>query len=215
MRAGQRLVSRIDNKEVMLFPLTSMYISQGEGGSYSHAGTYNIDFLGWNNGRVYNAPIYAPCSCKCVAIIGGTDNGRVFESLEPVHIATLNDSTSIVTFMFFHDNNPIANVGDVFNQGDLIAHTGTAGNVTGDHTHFNTAIGSYAGYEYVPPDLNFQLKNSSHIYDTCYVNDTTLVETGGYNWKTFEGGYIPIINKRKKFNFMLFGYYSKFKRRRL
>jgi hypothetical protein len=34
-----------------------------------------------------------------------------------------------VTFMWFHDNNPIASVGDTFTQGDLIGHTGTAGNV--------------------------------------------------------------------------------------
>lgn len=215
MRAGQRLVSRIDNKEVMLFPLSSIYISQGEGGSYSHSGTYNIDFLGYDNGRVYNAPIYAPCTCKCVAIIGETDNGRVFESINPVHIASSPDRTSIVTFLIFHDNNPIANVGDVFTQGDIIAHTGTAGNVTGDHMHFNTAYGSYAGYEYVPPDLNFQLKNSSHIYDTCYTNDTDIVEGLDYNWKIYQDGYIPTIFKKKKFNFMLFGFYARFKRRRL
>ena len=197
MQAGQRLRSSVDNKEVMLFPLTSIYVSQGEGGSYSHSGTLSIDFLGWSNGtREYIAPIYAPCTCKCVAIIPGSDNGRVFESIDTVHIAGIIDRTSIVTFLIYHDNNPIANVGDRFNQGDLIGHTGTAGNVSGDHMHLNTAYGTYSGLESVPPEGKTQLVNSSHIYDTCYINDTTVVEGYNYKWKNYNGGFIPIIPKK-------------------
>lgn len=213
MRAGQRLIDSNDNKEVMLFPLTSIYVSQGEGGSYSHNGTLSIDFLGWSNGvREYNAPIYAPCSCKCVAIIPGADNGRVFESVDNVHIPGLNITTK-VTFLIYHDNYPIARVGDRFNQGDLIGHTGTAGNVTGDHIHLNTALGTYLGLESVPPVGNTQLINSSHIYNTCYVNDTTIVDGYGYNWINYSGGFVPIIPKKSKFNFILFGYYAKLKKK--
>ena len=46
MRAGQRLVAQ-DGYEVALFPLPYLNMSQDEGGDYSHTGTYNIDFLGW------------------------------------------------------------------------------------------------------------------------------------------------------------------------
>lgn len=194
MRAGQRLIAN-DGKEVMLFPLEYIYISQGENGQYSHQGTLNIDFLGWGaNGRVLHAPIYAPCSCSCVAVITGIDNGRVFQSSTPVHTPR---GLEIVTFMFFHDNNPIASVGDTFTQGDLIGHTGTAGNVTGDHMHFNTANGIYAGGHRVPPANQWELINSEHIYDICYDNNTVIVEGLGYNWQSYNGE----VGSSKKKNF--------------
>ena len=193
MIAHQRMIAS-DGYEVMLFPLPYMYISQGENGSYSHQGTYNIDFLGWGaNGRIYQAPMYAPCSCKCVATIDVNNNGRIFQSLNKVHTP---NGLQYVTFMCFHDNNPIASVGDTFTQGDIFAHTGTAGNVTGDHTHFNCANGTYAGRENVPPQNHGQLKNSTHIYDICYINDTVIIYGLNYNWVTYNGN----INPKKKIN---------------
>ena len=162
MVAGPRMVGS-DGKEVMLFPLAYMYISQGEYETYSHAGILAIDFLGWNaDGRSLSCPMYASCSCECVAIIDVTNNGRVFQSLDRVHTPA---GLQYVTFMCFHDNNPIANVGDRFTQGDVFAHTGSAGYVSGDHTHFNTANGQYAGWENVPPDNNGELIHSNHVYD--------------------------------------------------
>lgn len=189
MKPFQRLVGD-DNIEVMLFPLTDIYVSQGENGSYSHQGILAIDFLGWNNGRrVYQAPMYAPCSCRCVATVSASNNGRIFQSLTPVHTP---NGLQYVTFMCFHDDNPIASVGSRFNQGDIFAHTGTAGNVTGDHTHFNTAYGIYAGWIQVPPANHGELKNSSHIYETCYVNDTVITShDGGYTWVEYQGGHDP------------------------
>lgn len=202
MTAGQKMVGT-DGKEVMLFPLPYMYISQGENESYSHAGILAIDFLGWDaNGRVYEAPMYAPCSCECVAIIDVNNNGRVFQSLDVVHTP---NGLQYVTFMCFHDNNPIASVGDTFTQGDIFAHTGTAGYVSGDHTHFNTADGTYAGWENVPPDNHGELINSSHIYDTCYVNDTVLVYDYNYNWQEYQGGIVPFsVIKKTHFPWVLY-----------
>lgn len=192
-----------DGKEVMLFPLPYMYISQGELESFSHAGILAIDFLGYDsNGRVYNAPMYAPCSCKCIGIIDLYNNGRIFQSLDQVHTP---NGLEYVTFMCFHDNNPIANVGDIFEQGDIFAHTGTAGGVTGDHTHFNTANGTYAGWENVPPDNNGELINSEHIYDICYVNDTVLVDDYNYNWETYQGGITPARFRKGNFPWVLYG----------
>lgn len=201
MTAGQKMVGN-DGKEVMLFPLPYMYISQGENESYSHAGILAIDFLGWDSsGRVYEAPMYAPCSCECVAIIDVNNNGRVFQSLDVVHTP---NGLEYVTFMCFHDNNPIASVGDRFAQGDIFAHTGTAGYVSGDHTHFNTANGQYAGWENVPPDNHGELINSSHIYDTCYVNDTVLVYDYNYNWQEYQGGVTPSEVKKTHFPWVLY-----------
>ena len=203
MVAGEKLVGR-DGKEVMLFPLPYMYITQGEGETYSHAGTFNIDFIGYgSNGVIYQAPYYAPCSCKCVRTFSSGDesNGRVYESLDRVHTP---NGLQYVSFLFFHDDNPTSVVGTVYSQGDLIGHTGTNGNVTGDHVHFNTADGKYAGYEHVPPDNQGQLVNSTHIYDICYVNDTVLVNDYNYNWQIYSGGVTPSDIRKGKFPWVLY-----------
>ena len=198
MVAGERLVAN-DGKEVMLFPLPYIYISQGENESFSHGGILAIDFLGWgSNGRVYQAPMYAPCSCKCVATIDDYNKGRIFQSLDAVHTP---NGLQYVTFMWFHDNDPIANVGDTFTQGDLIGHTGTQGNVTGDHTHMNMANGSFNPNNYWK---NGQLVNSDHIYDICYTNDTIIVNGYGYNWREYSGGVAPGENTKEKFPWVLY-----------
>ena len=198
MVAGERLVAN-DGKEVMLFPLPYIYISQGENESFSHSGILAIDFLGWDsNGRVYQAPMYAPCSCKCVATIDDYNKGRIFQSLDVVHTP---NGLQYVTFMWFHDNNPIANVGDTFTQGDLIGHTGTEGNVTGDHTHMNMANGSFNPNNYWK---NGQLVNSDHIYDICYTNDTIIVNGYGYNWIEYSGGLSPGEKTKGKFPWVLY-----------
>lgn len=199
MVAGQRLVAE-DGYEVMLFPMEYLYMSQDEGGDYSHLYTYSIDLLGWGaNGRVYHCPYYAPCSCKCVQASTGS---RVFQSLDKVHLP--DGSLSIVCFHCAHDNNPIASLNQEFTQGDLIGHTGTAGNVTGDHLHLNTCRGEYAGF-YDVGTGHYQLRNSTHVYNTCYVNDTIVKKGYGHNWRKYEGGITPTPDYSKhKFKWVLY-----------
>ena len=201
MVAGQRLVAD-DGYEVMLFPLPYMYMSQDEGGGYSHLHTYSIDFLGWGaNGRVYTCPYYAPCSCKCVQVSNSGGNSRCYTSLDKVHCP--DGTFDYITFNCVHDNNPISSLNQVFQQGDLIGHTGTAGNVTGDHLHFNVAKGTYQGF-YDVGTGHYQLRNSRHIYNICYVNDTTIRQGYGHNWRVFQGGITPTPDYRKyKFKWVL------------
>lgn len=178
----QRLIAS-DGYEVMLFPLEYMYMSQDEGGDYSHAGTLAMDFLGWNSlGRVFTCPYYAPCSCVCVASTESAN--RIWQSMNKVHLP--NGTLDYVSWVVAHDNNPPA-VGTTLVQGQLMGHTGTAGYVTGDHVHLNIAQGTYDGWEQVPPNNNWQLKHSIHIYDACYVNDTTIVQGYGHNWRDYTG----------------------------
>ena len=204
MRAGQRLVAS-DGYEVMLFPLEYMNASQEEGGGYSHAGTLQMDFLGWGpSGRVYQCPYYAPCSCTCVATTDSSTHNRVWQSNNMVHLA--NGTLGYVTFEVAHDDFPPYSVGASVTQGTLIGRTGTAGFVTGDHVHFQTARGQYAGWEQVPPNNNWQLVNEMHIYDACYVNETTILQGYGYNWRTYDGGVEPPteVTKWKKFPWVLY-----------
>ena len=107
MRAGQ--TKRYNGYEVMLFPLEYMNISQGEmmPSGWSHYNVYNIDFLGWNaNGRVYNCPIYAPCTMKVVAYWSTYDGGHqvFFESVDKVHLA--NGQLDYLTIYFAHAQTP-------------------------------------------------------------------------------------------------------------
>lgn len=198
MVAGERLIAN-DGYEVMLFPLPYMYITQGEFGTFSHAGILAIDFQGYGaNGVILNAPLYAPCSMQCIAIFDTYNNGRIFQSLNMVHTPS---GLKYINFIYFHDDNPIANVGDTFTQGDLFGHTGTAGHVTGDHVHFNFASGTYTGWQTVPPENKGQLINSAHIYNICYVNDTVLVEDYNYNWVRYTS---PIQIKKTKFPWVLY-----------
>ena len=210
MIANQRLIAS-DGYEVMLFPLEYLYMSQDEGGDFSHAGTLAMDFLGWNSlGRVLHCPYYAPVSCTCIASTESAN--RIWQSNSQVHLA--DGSLDYVTWVVAHDNNPPA-VGTSLVQGQLMGHTGTAGNVTGDHLHLNIAKGQYANWERVPPNNNWQLRNSMHIYDACFVNDTTIVQGYGHSWIDWTGPIPPTPSGKKKKGFPWAIYGRKFRERRL
>lgn len=200
MKAGEKLTS--EGKEVALFPLEYLYLTQEEGGDYSHVGTLAMDFSGWGaSGKVYNCPYYAPVSMKCVASTESAN--RIWESLDVVICPGFTD---YLTMVVAHDNNPPA-VGTVVYQGDVLGHTGTAGNVSGDHVHINTARGKYAGWQQVPPNQNWQLRNSTHVYDSFYTNDTVIVHPLSYNWRNFDGGVTPptpLSRHRKRFPWVLY-----------
>lgn len=199
MYPGQTLQT-IGGTEVMLFPLDEMYITQGEGGALSHM--LAMDFVGWNGVmQLNNYPYYAPCTCKCVAK-NLTQAWCVFESVNPVLCA--DGIIRYVCFVVMHDNNMPHNIGDIVNQGLYLGKTGTAGYVTGDHMHLNTAYGQYEGWT---TGYTFnELKNSSHIYETCFVNDTTMYVDYGYNWKTYTG---PVVQKNKNWKKFILGKHKK------
>ena len=191
--------------QVMLFPLPCIYISQGENGSYSHQGTLNIDFLGWDaNGRVYNMDYYAPCDCICESR-SNRAYYNCWSSLQQVYCA--DGVTRYVSWQNIHGNY-LFNVGDTLTQGMKMAETGSYGYATGDHLHFNVANGVYAGQEQVPPDNQWTLKNSMHIYDVCFINDTTIYHNvDNYPWVIYTGPEPPgpgISFKRKKFPWVLY-----------
>ena len=216
MRANQRLVAN-DGYEVCLFPLEYLYMTQNEGGNYTHSGTYNLDFAGWGaNGVVYRCPVYAPCTMKVISTsfsyYGG--NAVIFESTNRVHLA--NGSLDYVTIMFMHDNNPpYRNIGQVVQQGQLCYRTGTYGMVTGDHLH--SCIGQGKGGRFVQRYTgNWDLSNRIHYWDGVFVNDTRIIVGYNHPWKKWTGGHTPtpptptptptptMMYNKGKYNFVLF-----------
>ena len=193
MRAGQTMVAS-DGYEVALFPLEYMYISQGElmPSNYSHYNTYNMDFLGYDaDGRVLNCPLYAPFTMQIVALWDYSGSHTVtWESVNKVHFA--DGSLDYMTIEFTHDNNPpYHTIGDRVNQGQLCYHTGTFGQVTGDHVHICTGKGHYDGYTQRAGG-HYDLTNRHHLYDSLYKNDTVIVyDSHSYNWKEYSGGTTP------------------------
>lgn len=196
MRAGQTLVAQ-DGYEVALFPMPYMYISQGEmmpSTNWSHYNTYNMDFQGWDsNGRVLQAPLYAPFTMEVVALWDYNGSHTVtFESLNKVHFA--DGSLDYMTIEFTHANNPpYHTIGDRINQGQLCYYTGTYGNVTGDHVHMCAGKGHYNGYTQRIGG-HYDLTNRHHLYDSLYINDTTVeYDSHSYPWKVYSGPTPPPI----------------------
>lgn len=200
MIAGQRLVAN-DGYEVCLFPLSILYMTQDEGGDYSHQGTYNVDFVG----STAQAPLYAPVTMKVVgtSLSEAGGNNVKFESVNKVHLA--NGNLDYLTIEFSHDSNPpVTTIGQVVQQGDLCYHTGTYGYVTGDHVHTCAGEGHYSGIVSRPPYGWYDLANRIHYWDACYVNDTTIVQGYGHDWKTWtEPTPPPTVSKKHKFPFII------------
>lgn len=188
MKPFQKMVAD-DGLEVVLFPLEYLYMTQDEGGDFSHAGTYNLDFVGYNGTSVVKkCPYYAPCTLKCVAIWDANSNQRVYESVNKVHLA--DGTIDYLTIEFAHDDNPQFKIGDVVPQGNLIGHTGTTGNVTGDHVHTCCGKGKYQGFTRRSSGL-YDLTNRTHYWLATYVNDTPIIRGFGHPWQIFEGGSTP------------------------
>lgn len=195
MVAGQTSVGQ-NGYQNLLFPLAYLYVTQGEGGSYSHQGTYNIDFRGQNaNGRVLQCPYYAPCDLRLTARTGA---GYIWESINKVNY--VDGTTDYITLAVAHDDDRTKQIGLQVSQGDLLGHTGTYGEVTGDHVHMNVARGQGKRY-YTNPYGHSMLQDSIHIYNAMGVNNTVIVVSGGYVWKEFSGNY---IFKQHKFPWVLY-----------
>lgn len=202
MLAFQKMVAS-DGYEVALFPLEYLYMTQDENGDFSHANTYNIDLVGWGaNGRIYKCPFYAPCTLKCVdASFSTSNNARTYESINPVHLA--DGTIDYLTIYFLHDDNPPYKVGDIISQGEILGHTGTTGNVTGDHTHSCCGKGKFAGY--TNRGGNYDLTNRIHYWEAVYINDTVIVQGYNHPWIDYTGTINPTINKKEhKFKWVLY-----------
>lgn len=196
MLAGETLRAA-DGYEVALFPLTILRMTQDEGGDTSHEGTYNIDFTGTTT----NAPLYAPVTMKVVNTWLNYSGGNAvfFESVNPVHLA--NGVLDYLTIFFAHDPNPpYTNIGDVVGQGQICYHTGEYGIAYGDHVHSCCGQGRYQGTT-VRPTGHTDLTNRIHYWDAVYVNDTTIIQGYGHDWRVWSE---VVETKKSRFPWVLY-----------
>lgn len=202
MIAYERIVAS-DGYEVALFPLPYLYMTQDEGGDYSHVGTYNIDFIGYGaSGRIYEAPIYAPCTMKVVAVWMTYQAGNrvVFESVDKVHLA--NGQLDYLTISFAHDSNPpVRVIGQVVQMGEICYRTGQYGEVTGDHVHTCVGQGRYEGFT-TREGGHEDLTNRIHYWDGVYVNDTFIIQGYNHNWIEWSE---PTKREKSRFPWVLYG----------
>lgn len=171
--------------EQALFVMDCLNISQGMNGSYSHMGTYAIDFPGRDTGI---DPVYTPFSGTIKAKYS---NGNTiwFQSNQPVQYA--DGTVDYMVLMMVHDNDTSDLwVGRSIPQWTHFYSEGTAGNATGNHIHLECGRGTFYDpygngqswykngygvwmiYNAVQPPDCLALKKSTVIYTTY-----------GYNWR--------------------------------
>lgn len=194
MKAGQKLYAS-DGTQVMLFPMDVLNITQvASPSSYSHCCGEPVDMVG----TTATYPLYAPCDCKLVYSNGPVaGNTRIYQSTSPVYYATKSGTTwtkGFISFGFTHDSIPPTATS--FKQGELIAHTGLAGNVKGDHDHFETSTGQintlvYSGVTCSGGNACWMQPNSVKPNTVCFVNDTKIVNTQGLSFSEWDGGVSP------------------------
>ena len=206
MQAGERI--SYQGNQVCLFPLDYLYCTQTSSpSSFSHCCGHPADWIGPSSGY----PIYAPCDCHLV-YSDNAGNTRAYSSDSPVWTPS---GLSYVTFSFTHDNNPPAATS--FSQGDLIGHTGTAGFVTGDHTHIDQSLTDNAqlisyGFYCSGGNLCYALDGSDYPPEVFYLSGSeTIITTLGQGFETWDkppepepGGviakFVLLSNYRKRRN---------------
>ena len=173
--------------QVCLFPMETMYITQWSSpDSYSHCCGHPFDCA---VGGHTDVPLYAPCDCHLINA-GSAQNGntRIYTSDKKVWTPS---GLRQVTFSFTHDNSPPTKT--AFKQGELIAHTGVAGMVTGDHSHIDqtfTVDGTLISYGITCAFGNVCYALNGSVLPTLfwYVNDTIISNDMGHTFSTFKKG---------------------------
>lgn len=144
-----------DGTQLAVLPVHgTVYITQAEGGDFSHQGTLSVDFA-YPQTKV---PLYAPFDMTCMGV-DVANAFTVWQSDREVKCA--DGSISFVTFNTGHSDDTSSNqVGLKRKKGEIYAYTGTSGNVTGDHTHIEGSKGMFTTMW-----QNGGLPNPSHLYD--------------------------------------------------
>ena len=169
MLAGE--TASYNGYQYCLFPLSYIYCTQESSpSSLSHCCGHPADWIGTYD----NFPYYAPCDCARTATIAS--NGQtVYSSVDKVWTPS---GLQYVTFLFAHDEAIPSQT--YFHQGELIGHTGIAGQALGDHVHLdqslrrNDTVVSY-GITCAYGNLCYALQYSTYADDVFYITGNETI----------------------------------------
>ncbi len=170
--------------EKALFPLKYMNQTQGVNGSYSHQGTYAIDY----GNRGVKEKLYAPFTGIIRKIYTTSGNGVWLESVDKVLYA--DGTIDYMTVLTMHDDDVSdLKVGQIIKQGEVYYHQGKAGNATGIHVHLEVGKGKYTGTGWYKNSNDiWMINNAIHPCDALFLTeDIDIVDDGGYNWRKLVG----------------------------
>jgi hypothetical protein len=152
--------------QLALLPIKYLNVTQGENGSFSHQGSWAMDF----DGPTDAYPYYAPCDAECIQR-NDAEAILVWKSQKEVMCA--DGQIRQIVWRCIHDDVLDFNVGDKILKNDFMGNTGNGGNSSGDHLHLDVWLGT-----------TYNGSNPLHIYDVFAINGVEVVNDGGYAWKT-------------------------------
>lgn len=191
MLAGQ--TATYEGHQVALFPMDMLYATQVSPEPFSHCCGHPVDLIGSHDAY----PIYAPFDCTLYNS-GASGNRRMYVSDSEVW--TLK-GLQTVSVSFTHDNTPPTKTH--FKQGELIAHTGRAGDALGDHVHTDQALYANAplvsyGVVCEHGNMCYAMRDDCAITDVYYLTgDEAIRSTMGLEFETWTGSPIYIRGFKK------------------
>ena len=166
-----------------IFPMKYLRVTQGELDSYSHAGSYAMDFGGKDSG---SDKLFAPCDMVVKRCRANATGEMYLESTEKVLFA---DGTSdYARLLCIHDSTFNKKVGDIVKQGEYFYDEGGMGsgkpNKFATHVHIEAGKGKWKSTTQSRNSKGtYVCENQAHLYDLFFISaDTTVLDDGGYKW---------------------------------
>ena len=173
--------------EIALFPMTHLNITQGRYNKFSHKGYNATDLAGKDTGI---DDFIAPFSCRVLWKDPVQNTGVGLTNQFKVQLANGRIVQPGELFILLWHDNWIGDlwVGQLIPQGKVFYQEGTKGYATGNHVHVELSYWKYDGRYPI-----YQLANgywTTHgvelnIEDAFYVNDTIIINSGGYTFKRY------------------------------
>ena len=187
MKANQRLIAD-DGYEVCLFPCDALYVTQGEHDVLAlDFGPRDVD-----GNRINGMKCYAPFTGRIVYT--GNDHNLILQSDDKVHMP--DGSLAYGRVLVAHSETaPILNAHYI--QGQQFYTTGNYGLSSGEHLHMEFAsVDTPIERQWNTGGIG--LYKAIHMWNGMYVNDTKILNSGGFNWVEYNGGVTPPTPEEKK-----------------
>jgi len=165
------------------FPMRYLRVTQKELSTYSHAGSFAIDFGGKDTG---SDKLYCPCDMIVKRRRQNATGELYMESIEPVLFA---DGTSdYARLLCIHDGEFNVHEGQIVMQGEHFYDEGGMGfgnpNQFAIHVHIEAGKGKWENCsQFKNSQGTYVCENQAHLYDLFILDrDVQILNDGGYKW---------------------------------